>query len=167
MKCRGAVLVFVLVVLVAMWHGCSKQAPVKSISDDFKITNLLFCSEAPEAYMKYIEQPNATYKPGDVVWIYMNLNNVKYKQNPDSSYEIFILEHLLVKGPDGEILLDGDLLTEPITFSKERDMNQVYLTNNINTSAELKDGEYTVNITVADRLSNKTASINTQFYLKK
>ncbi|MGQ9816841.1 MAG: hypothetical protein ACUVQ3_02670 [bacterium] len=164
---KNSTLFLIFAVLVAMWFCCSKQTPVRSTTGDFKITNLVFCVEAPEDYMKYKEQPNATYKPGDVVWIYMNLNNVKYKQNPDSSYEIFIPEHLLVKGPNGAILLDTDLLTKPLNLSKERDMNQLYLTNNINTAAELGDGKYTVNITVTDKFSNKTASINTEFYLKR
>lgn len=167
MKNNNLLVILTLAVLGLVLFGCSKQEPVKPSGVEFKITNLVFCSESPEDYMKYKEQPDATYKPGDVVWIYMNLNNVKYKQNPDSSYEIFIPEHLVVKGPKGEVLLDGNFLTEPIPFSKERDMNQVYLTNNINTIAELEDGEYTVNITVTDKLSNKTASVNTKFYLKK
>ncbi len=167
MKNNNLVVKLMLMLLGLVLVACSKQEPAKPSGSEFKITNVVFCSESPEDYMKYKEQPNGTYKPGDVVWIYMNLNNVKYKQNPDSSYEIHIPEHLVVKGPKDEVLLDGNFLTEPIPFSKERDMNQVYLTNNINTIAELEDGEYTVNITVTDKLSNKTASVNTKFYLKK
>ncbi len=146
---------------------CTNRTPTSAGTAEFRITNLVFCSTKPEDYMKYKEQANATYKPGDVVWIYMNLNNVKYKQNADSSYEIFIPEHLLVKDPRGEILLDGDLLTAPITFSKERDMNQVFLTNNINTTESLEDGEYEVNITITDRMTGKVAKAVARFKLKR
>ncbi|MEO0190755.1 MAG: hypothetical protein ABIL18_07220 [candidate division WOR-3 bacterium] len=146
---------------------CSQKQPAQTVTGEFKITNLVICAEEPTEYMKYKEQPNATYKPGDVVWIYMNLPNVKYNTNPDGSYQIHIPEHLVVKSPKGEILLDLDLLPEPLSFPKERDMTQVYLTNNINTISDLEDGEYQVNITVSDKLSGKATSITTKFILKK
>ncbi len=146
---------------------CTNRTPTSAGTAEFRITNLVFCSTEPEDYMKYNEQANATYRPGDVVWIYMNLNNVKYKQNADSSYEISIPEHLVVKDPKGKVLLDGDLLTEPITFSKERDMNQVFLTNNINTTESLEEGEYEVNITITDKMTGKVAKAVARFKLKK
>jgi len=167
MKNKTLVVILSFVVLSLSVLGCSKQEPAKTTDGEFKITNLVFCSQPPDDYMKYKEQTNATYKPGDVVWIYMNLNNVKYRQNPDSSYEIFIPEHLQVKSPKGEVLLDGDLLTSPITFGKERDMNQVFLTNNINTIETLDDGEYEVNITITDKMSDKSAKTAARFKLKK
>jgi|GEM_PF-1232571 len=156
-----------LLIVVGSVCLCSKKEQTNISASDFRITNLVFCSTEPENYMVYQEQLNATYKPGDVVWIYMNLSNVKYKQNPDSSYEIFIPEHLQVKSPKGEVLLDTDLLTEPITFGKERDMNQVFLTNNINTIETLEDGEYEVNIAITDKLSGRSTSATAKFKLKK
>jgi len=156
-----------LCAVIGFFTLCTKKEPVKTAIGEFKITNLVFCSEEPEGYMKYDEQPDAKYKPGDVIWIYMNLNNVKYNTISDGSYQIHIPEHLVVKSPKGEILLDLNLLDDPISFPKERDMNQIYLTNNINTVEGLEDGEYEVDITINDKLSNRLASATTKFHLKK
>ena len=166
MKSR-IIISILLCAVIGFFTLCTKKEPIKTTGGEFKITNLVFCSEEPEGYMKYNEQPDAKYKPGDVVWIYMNLTNVKYNTNPDGSYKVHIPEHLVVKSPGGEILLDLNFLNEPISFSKEHDMNQVFLTNNINTVEGLEDGEYEVDITIADKLSNRSARTTAKFHLKK
>ncbi len=164
---KGKAMIIILCVVIMAVLVCSQKEPAKTTTSEFRITNLVYCSEEPEGYMSYKEQPNATYKPGDVVWIYMNLPNVKYNTNPDGSYQIHIPEHLVVKSPKGEVLLDVNLLGEPLSFPQERDINQVFLTNNINTIPDLEDGEYEVNITISDKLSGKSTSTTAKFKLKK
>jgi len=79
-----------------------------------ELTNIVFCSKNPEGYMKYEEQPKATFKPGKTVWIYMNLDGVSNNPNPDGTKEVWIKLHLRVKAPNGDILLDQDLYNEPL-----------------------------------------------------
>ncbi len=73
MKSKALTIISICAVTMVV-SMCSSREPAKTTTGELRITNLVFCSEAPEDYMKYKEQPNATYKPGDVVWIYMNLN---------------------------------------------------------------------------------------------
>lgn len=166
MKSKNRTILFVGAVIMVVLM-CSSKEPAKTATGELRITNLVLCSETPEDYMKYKEQPNATYKPGDVVWIYMNLPGVKYTTGPNNSYQVHIPEHLVVRSPKGEVLLDVNLLNEPLSFGQERDMSQVFLTNNINTTEDLEDGEYEVNITILDKLSGKSTSATTKFRLKK
>lgn len=165
MKIRTLIILLVALAMISI--TCSKKEPTEVISSEFKITNFVYCSEEPSDYMEYHEQSDATYKPGDVVWIYMNLTNAKYDKNPDSSYLFSIPEHLTVKGPEGDVQLDQDFLIEPINLSKEKNPNQLYLTNNINTLTNSPEGEYQVEITVTDKLSEKTSNVTSKFWLKK
>lgn len=165
MKIRTLIILHVALAMMSI--ACSRKEPAGAVSRGLKITNLVLCSEEPANYMEYHEQSDATYKPGDVVWIYMNLVNVKYDKNPDGSYRFSIPEHLTVKGPKGDTQLDQDFLVDPINLSKERNPKQLYLTNNINTSPQSAEGEYRVEITVTDKLSGGSTNVTSKFRLKK
>uniref|UniRef100_A0A7V0Z6B4 Uncharacterized protein n=1 Tax=candidate division WOR-3 bacterium TaxID=2052148 RepID=A0A7V0Z6B4_UNCW3 len=45
-----------LCTVIGFFTLCTKKEPVKTASGELKITNLVFCSEEPEGYMKYDEQ---------------------------------------------------------------------------------------------------------------
>lgn len=116
-------LVILLGVAFMLWFtGCKSQVETgkRAVSSrkatgaagELKISYIVFCSEEPQGYMEYTEQPEAPYETGDVVWIYCNLEGVKYNLNPDSSQEVWITSNLKILSADGEVLLDQEVLNE-------------------------------------------------------
>jgi hypothetical protein len=144
-----------------------EESPAESISGELGLSNIVFCSERPNGYMDYKEQPDATFKPGDIVWIYFNLDGVKYNVNPDKTKEIWIKLHLRLKSPKGAILLDEDLYNEHKNFGEEYNLEELFLRVNISTTEELAEGKYIAEATLIDELVDKEATASTSFWLKK
>src|SRR3989304_6258903 len=118
----------VILMSVALFVGCSQNTV-----EELRLSNIVFSSEEPAAYMDYKEQPSATYKLGDTVWIYVNLKGQKYNSNSDGTTEMWFAETLTVKTSAGEVLLSQEVLNEHKNFSKELDPNKVFLVNHITT----------------------------------
>lgn len=142
-------------------------APEESVSGKLGFSNIVFCSERPKGYMDYEEQPNATFEPGDVVWIYFNLDGVKYNLNQDNSKEVWVKLHLTLKSPEGAVLLDEDLYNEHKNFEEEYNVEELFLRVNINTTEELAEGKYIVEATLIDELADKEATASSSFWLKE
>jgi len=141
--------------------------PKESVSGKLGLSNIVFCSQRPGGYMDYEEQPDATFEPGDVVWIYLNLDGVKYNLNQDNSKEIWVKLHLTLKSPEGAVLLDEDLYNEHKNFEEEYNVEELFLRVNINTTEELAEGKYTVEATLRDELADKEATASSSFWLKE
>ena len=137
-----------------------------SRAQDLGISNIVFCSSNPKGYMAYEEQPDATFKPGDVVWIYMNLDHIKSNPNPDGTKEMWIKLHLKVTSPKGDVLLDEDLYNEHKNFPETSNMDEMFLRVNLNTVPEMAEGRYTAELTLRDELAKKEISASSIFTLK-
>jgi hypothetical protein len=131
------------------------------------ISNIVFCSKNPKGHMAYEEQPEATYKLGKTVWIYMNLNGLSHNPNPDGTKEVWIKMHLRVKSPNGDILLDQDLFSEHKNFRKKFDLDKMFSRVNLNTVSGMAEGRYTVELDLKDNLAGIQASASSIFSLKK
>ena len=132
-----------------------------------ELSNIVFCSKNPTGYMKYKEQLEATYKPGKIVWIYMNLDGVSHKPNPNGTKEVWIKLHLRVKAPNGDTLLDQDLYNEHKNYQKKYNLDEMFLRVNLNTVSGMTEGRYTVELVLKDNLADKQASVSSIFTLKK
>lgn len=139
----------------------------ESSSGKLAISNIVFCSERPAGYMDYKEQPDATFEPGDVAWIYLNLEGVSYNVNQDGTKEIWLKLHLTLKSPEGEVLLDEDLYNEHKNFEEKYNLDELFLRVNINTTEELAEGKYIVEAVLRDEIADKEAPASSSFYLKK
>ena len=139
----------------------------KTPAGKLAIVNIVFCSENPQGYMRYKEQPAATYKPGKTVWVYMNLDGLSHNPNPDGTKEVWIKLHLRVKAPDGDILLDQDLYNEHKNYQKKYNLDEMFFRLNLNTVSGMAEGRYTVDLDLTDNLAGKQSSESSIFTLKK
>jgi hypothetical protein len=131
------------------------------------LSNIVFCSIKPKGYMVYNEHPKATYKPGQTVWIYMNLDGVSHNPNPDGTKEVWIKLHLRVKAPNGDTLLDQDLYNEHKNYQKKFNPGEMFLRVNLNTVSGMAEGRYIVGLELKDNLAGEQASASSVFSLKK
>lgn len=139
----------------------------KTTAGKLEFSNIVFCSNNPKGYMKYIEQPKAIYQPGKTVWIYMNLDGVSHNPNPDGTKEVWIKLHLRVKAPNGNILLNQGLYNEHKNYQKRFNPDEMFFKVNLNTASGMAEGRYTVELDLKDNLAGKMASVSSIFTLKK
>lgn len=156
-------------ILIAFFMSFSLSATSLETAraQELGISNIVFCSSNPKGYMDYEEQPDATFKPGQVVWIYMNLDHIKTNPNPDGTKEMWIKLHIKVTSPKGDVLLDEDLYNEHKNFPETSNMNEMFLRVNLNTVPEMAEGRYTVELLLRDELAKKEASASSIFTLKR
>jgi hypothetical protein len=130
---------------------------------NFSMSNIVFCSREPTDYMNYDEQPNAIYDPGDVIWIYMNIDNIDYNTNFDGTKEIWITETLVILDFRNEILLNEEIINYHTNLPEEDDIGELYITNNIYTTTHFDAGYYTVHMVFTDKLAGVTATFSRIF----
>jgi hypothetical protein len=139
----------------------------KTSAGNLRLNNIVFCSTRPTGYMAYSEQPAATYKTGNTVWVYMNLKGLSYHANPDGTNEVWLKLHLSVKEPNGNVLLDQELCNEHKNYRKEYNLDEMFFRINLNTVREMAEGRYVVELDLKDNLAGKQASESSAFILKK
>ncbi len=132
---------------------------------ELRISNIVFCSEEPTDYMEYKEQADATYQPGDTVYVYFNLQDQKYNENSDGTNEMWFTQYLTLTGPNGDILISQEVVNEHKNFPEEQDPDMVWLMNEIPTTTDVDTGKYTVKIDITDKLADKTASASSSFWI--
>jgi hypothetical protein len=143
------------------------RAVEKTTAGKLELSNIVFCSTRPKGHMEYNEQPKATYKPGNTAWIYMNLDGVSHNPNPNGTKEVWIKLHLRVKAPNGDVLLDQNLINEHKNFQKKFNPDEMFLRVNLNTVRGMAEGRYIVELDLKDNLDGRIASASTIFTLKK
>lgn len=162
MKVQTCFCVTFSLILITLSIGCVEE---ENGTSELGLSNIVFCAEEPADYMTYVEQPDATYLPGEDVWIYFNLDNVEYNTNPDESNEIWFTEYLTVTDPNGEVLISQEIVNEHRNFPKEDDVENLWLRNVIYTTQEWDTGTYTVQFDINDKLADTTATVSTNFRL--
>ena len=98
------------------------------------LENTHLCAEAPSGYQQYSEQPEGTYDPGDVVWVYFEPSTVGTKSD-----------------------------TIDKTVPESADLSTVFLTVNFSPPTEFEGGGHTVEIEVTDAIAGTSASTSVDF----
>ncbi|KXB00603.1 hypothetical protein AKJ42_00050 [candidate division MSBL1 archaeon SCGC-AAA261C02] len=115
-------------------------------------------------YMNYEKQPDAIYTPDNTIWIYINVENEKYNLNPDGSFEIWLIADLSLKSPNNTAVpVSGYPSVIRENYPATRDPEEVYLGYYFTLSEGASKGEYTVTLTVTDKLADKTNTISSNF----
>ncbi len=135
-------------------------------SKDLGLSNIVFCSESPEGYMKYKEQPGSLYTAGYTVWVYLNVDRVSFNPLSEGQREVWVKLLLTVKSPDGKDLLKKEVYNEHKNFERKFDLSKMFLRVNINTAPTLHAGKYSVEFRLIDNLSGKESRESSTFMIK-
>lgn len=148
--------------------GCSSdgESGDGGADDELGLSNLVFAAEEPGGYMDYEEQPDATYDADDTVWVYVNVDGVSSEENDDGTREVWIVEHLTVTDPAGETILDEEVLNSHRNWSADDDLDKLFLANDVTLPRGAESGEYTIEVSLEDRLAEETATISGNFQVE-
>ena len=148
-------IVVILVLLISATYLILKGKEGRKEIKEISIEEIKFCSYIDEKY-NCIKQPNATYKAGDTVWVYIRLVNFTQIQTKDG-WLIEVSGHITTRDLNGNIIpsLTKESVIDIVEFSEKR---QNYLLSKIrlDTSPLLIPGVYTVEINLTDRVSDES-----------
>ena len=122
--------------------GCSGEpedgddeqtTPEPTTTEPFTLEHLRLCAERPAGYREYTEQPDSTYAPGDVVWIYLEPTPVG-SESADAGEVTFSFDATwTVTDPTGEEMATlSDTISR--TVSESADLSTVYLSLDVSPS---------------------------------
>lgn len=126
----------------------------------FTITDITFCASEPSD-RAYITQPDSLYTQGDIVWIYLEAFKFDYTKT-NSKYKAIFAVDLTVYTEQGKEIRSG---TQHMEFPSKEEPVYVWFKLWIN-STELSKGIYTVELTITDTISKKSAVSEGTFYIE-
>lgn len=134
--------------------------------ESLEIENVHFASEQPTGYREYTEQPDATYRPDDVVWVYFEPSTVGTKPAGEGEVKFSYDVEWTVYAPDGEAL---ETLSDQIerTVPDSADLSQVFLMVNFSPSLEFEPGTHQLDLEVRDRFADTSASTTLEFDVER
>ncbi|MXR21530.1 hypothetical protein [Halobacterium bonnevillei] len=126
------------------------------------IQNPVLCAEAPAGYQQYTEQPEDTYEPGDVIWVYFEPSTVGTESAGEGEIRFEYDFSVSVTDPDGENLGTVED-TASRTIPEGSDLSTVFLSVNYSPPTEFEAGTHTLELEVTDTVAGNTATESIEF----
>lgn len=126
------------------------------------LENTHFCAESPSGYREYTEKPEATYDPGDVVWVYFEPSTVGTEAAGEGEIRFEYDVTWEVRDPENEVVGTKEDTIEK-TVPEGADLSTVFLTVNFSPPMEFDGGTHTMELEVTDAIAGNTASKTIEF----
>lgn len=168
----GAVVVIVVVVLVLVF-ALPKRTPESP--KELALSELIFCSEQPAWKGNYEKQPNATYKVGDTIWLYVEVDGLKNKKL-DGDHRVDVTFAVTVMDANGNTVQHPWLAQKVTDYLTERDVSGSEWLRLCMYSYRIEDkparaevyppGKYTVSVDATDEVAGETKNVRGNFYVE-
>jgi hypothetical protein len=134
---------------------------VKSKSN-LEFVNVVFTNEEAGGFGLYNQRENATFAPGETLFIYGEAKNYTIKESQNNLYEIYLKEDLYILDQDSNVLFgQADFLDYHITsHSKNSDL---FINNTITQTSPFPVGNYKFRLVLKDVFSQKTTETIIEF----
>lgn len=127
-----------------------------------EIENPVPCSEAPTGYQQYTEQPERTYDPGDMIWVYFEPSTVGTESAGEGEIQFEYDFTISVTDPNGENLGTVED-TASKTIPEGSDLSKVFLSASYSPPMEFEEGTHTLELEVSDTIAGNTATKSIEF----
>jgi hypothetical protein len=129
------------------------------------LQNAAFCSSV-QAFGNYVEFENSTFAPNDEVILYVELQNFASKQRDDGkAYETHLAASYQVLDASGKRAADLDLPEERGLCRQRR--RDYFLAYRMHLPKNISEGEYTLQLTMEDKISGKFGQTTLKFAIRK
>ena len=134
---------------------------VKSKSS-LEFVSVVFANEEAGGFGLYNQRENATFAPGETIFIYGEAKNYTIKESQNNLYEIYLKEDLYILDQDNNVLFgQADFLDYHITsHSKNSDL---FINNTITQTSPFPVGNYKFRLVLKDVFSQKTTETIIEF----
>jgi len=127
-----------------------------------EIENPVLCAEQPTGYREYTRQPEGTYEPGDVVWLYFEPSTTGTESAGEGETRFEYDFTISTTGPDGENLGTVED-TASKTVPEGSDLSQVFLSASFSPPTEFEAGTHALEVEVTDTIAGNTAATTVEF----
>jgi len=135
-------------VRLSLWNKAPLRCPV-----------VAFVEEGPESFGVYRKRPSHAFVSGETMYVYAELENYTILQDAEV-YHTFITVSYNVYDSEGNHL-GGEDPWENFRFITQRPVYEFFL--RLSFDFNLEPGEYTLEVTVKDRLAEKETSFQLPF----
>jgi hypothetical protein len=140
----------------------TEPATTTSQPTSLGVEDAVLCAEQPTGYEEYTKQPEGTYEPGDVVWVYFEPTTVGTESAGEGEIEFEYDFTIDVTDPDGENLGTVED-TAGRTVAESADLSTVFLMASYSPPTEFEAGTHTLELEVTDTIAETTATESLEF----
>ncbi len=133
---------------LALWNKAPLTCPV-----------YLFVDEEPEAFRVYRKRPSQTFVQGETMYVYAEPKNYTILKE-DDVYHVYLTIGYAVYDKDGNYL-GGEDPWQDFRYLSHAPLFGFFFS--LSFSFDIKPGEYVLEVTVQDRLSDKKTSFKLPF----
>lgn len=130
------------------------------------VTEFAFTAGEASSFGEYDPRPDATYPPGDTVWLYTELAGVAAEPTDTGDrVEIDLRQHVAVEGPDGQQLLDQE--EQYVDRVDPAQLERFYVENDLALAPTAPSGDYAVALSFTDAVSETGADASGTFSVEE
>ena len=130
--------------------------------ESLALEHLRLCTERPTGYREYTAQPEQTYDPGDVVWVYFEPTTTATEPAGEGELRFEYAFVISVTGPEGEELGTVED-TAGKTVPEGADLSTIFLSASFSPPTEFEAGAHTLTVDVTDTIADTTATATAEF----
>jgi hypothetical protein len=130
------------------------------------IDTVTFCADAPSGYDDYEEQPAKTYRPDDVVWLYLEPSTVGTEPAGDGQVRFALDVTWTVYGPDGDEMKTFTDTAER-TVPESTGEQAVFLSLSVVPPERFEPGTHRVEVEVTDTIADNRARTTASFDVER
>lgn len=138
------------------------QSTTSAQPPSLEIENPVLCTERPTGYREYAEQPEDTYEPDDVVWLYFEPSTTGTESAGEGEIRFEYDFTINVTGPSGESLGTVED-TASKTIPEGSDLSTVFLSASFSPPTEFEAGTHALEVEVTDTIAGNTAATTVEF----
>jgi hypothetical protein len=133
-------------------QGEKTDTATRTAPASLSIEHVRLCAEEPTGYREYVQQPDTTYDPGDVVWVYLEPSSVGTESAGSGERRFSYDVTWTVFGPDGAPV---ETLSETIEreVPESSDLSELFLTLSFSPPTAFEAGEHRIQIELTDTIT--------------
>lgn len=133
-------------------QGTRSDTATRTGPDSLSVGHVRLCAEEPTGYREYVEQPDTTYEPDDVVWVYLEPSTVGTEPAGSGERRFSFDVSWTVFGPDGAPV---ETLSESIEreVPESHDLSELFLTVSFSPPTAFEAGEHRLQIELQDTIT--------------
>lgn len=129
---------------------------------NLEFVNVVFTNEEAGGFGLYNQRENATFAPGETLFIYGEAKNYTIKENQNNLYEIYLKEDLYILDQDNNVLF-GQVDFGEFHKTSHSKNNDLFLYTTITQTDPFPVGNYKFRLVLKDVFSQKTTEAIIEF----
>ena len=154
------VLNFLIVLALLLLPSCRKK---KEGPPDLKVRVSRLAIEI-KGIGQYQPRPDNVFKPGDIVWVYSEVEGFWFKKVAEKRYEYWAIATLTLYDEEGNVVHTKEIINQHGYY--DQPLPSLFFKTRLVLKPELPEGRYTLVLYFMDGLSKKSTEVEHEIIVK-